>query len=227
MMPVGTIVNTLSIIAGSAVGMLLGKRFPDNIRVIVFQGLGLAVLLIGMQMALKCQAPLILIFSILLGGITGELIKLEDFFNSLGDRLKKRIKSKNELFTDGFVTASLVYCVGSMAIVGSFDEGLRGDPSILLSKAILDGFASIALASTYGVGVLFSFIPVFLYQFGLTIFAAQFKGVFSEALITELTAVGGLLILGIGFNLLDIKKIRIGNLLPALVFVVVLSAIFL
>jgi hypothetical protein len=226
-MPVGTIVNTLSIIAGSAVGMLLGKRFPDNIRVIVFQGLGLAVLLIGMQMALKCQAPLILIFSILLGGITGELIKLEDFFNSLGDRLKKRIKSKNELFTDGFVTASLVYCVGSMAIVGSFDEGLRGDPSILLSKAILDGFASIALASTYGVGVLFSFIPVFLYQFGLTIFAAQFKGVFSEALITELTAVGGLLILGIGFNLLDIKKIRIGNLLPALVFVVVLSAIFL
>ena len=227
MLPVGTIVNTLSIIAGSAVGMLLGKRFPDNIRVIVFQGLGLAVLLIGMQMALKCQAPLILIFSILLGGISGELLRLDDFFNSLGDRFGKRIKSKNELFTEGLVTASLVFCVGSMAIVGSFDEGLRGDPSILLSKAMLDGFTSIALASTYGFGVLFSFVPVFFYQLGLTMFAAQFKDVFSPAMINELTAVGGLLILGIGFNLLDIKKIKIANLLPALVFVVVLAAIFL
>ena len=227
MLPVGTIVNTVAIMAGSAVGLLLGKRLPEKIRVIVFQGLGLAVLLIGMQMALKCQAPLILIFSILLGGILGELIRLDDFFNSLGDRLGRKIKSKNEQFTAGLVTASLVFCVGSMAIVGSFDEGLRGDSSILLSKAILDGFTSVALASTYGLGVMFSAVPVFLYQFGLTIFAAQFKGVFSAVLINELTAVGGLLILGIGFNLLGVVKIRISNLLPSLVFVVVLAAIFL
>jgi uncharacterized membrane protein YqgA involved in biofilm formation len=226
MLPIGTITNALAIIVGSLVGLALGKRFPDNIRRIVFQGLGLAVLLIGMQMALKVQNPLILVFSILIGGIIGELIHLDDFFNSLGDRLKARIKSKNDLFTDGVVTASLIFCVGSMAVVGAFDEGLRGDPSVLLTKAILDGFTSIALASSYGLGVLFSFVPVFLYQYGLTLFAGVFKDVFSEVLISELTAVGGLLILGIGFNLLDIKPIKISNLLPSLVVVVVLVLIF-
>lgn len=226
MLPVGTIANVAAIIVGSLLGMALGKRFPDHIRVIVFQGLGLAVMVIGMQMALKVQNPLIIIFSILIGGITGELLKLDDRFNNIGDWLKDRIKSKNELFTDGFVTAALIYCIGSMAIIGAFDEGLRGDPSVLFTKSILDGFTSIALASTYGLGVLFSFLPVFLYQYGLTLFAVQFKSIFSPVIINELTALGGLLILGIGFNLLDIKKIKISNLLPSLVIVVILAALF-
>lgn len=227
MLPIGTLTNVATIITGGIVGMLLGRHFKDNIREIVFQGLGLAVMLIGIQMALKGQHPLILIFSILIGGVAGELLKLEDIFAGLGDQLKKRVKSRSALFTDGFVTASLLYCVGSMAIVGSFDEGLRGDPSILLTKSILDGFASIALASTYGVGVLFSALPVFLYQYGLTLFASLFKDIFSTVLINELTAVGGLLIIGIGINLLKLKYIKISNLLPSLVVVVVLVLLFL
>ena len=155
------------------------------------------------------------------------MLKLEDLFNRLGEILKSRVKSRNALFTDGFVTASLIFCVGSMAIVGSFDEGLRNDPSILLSKSILDGFASIALASTYGIGVIFSAIPVFIYQYGLTLFASLFRDVFSPVLINELTAVGGLLILGIGINLMKIKYIKISNLLPSLAVVVILVLVFL
>jgi uncharacterized membrane protein YqgA involved in biofilm formation len=226
-LPLGSIVNALAIIVGSVAGLLLGRRYPDRIRSIVFQGLGLAVLLIGMQMALKCQNPLLLIFSLVLGGIIGELIRLDDLFNRVGERLKKSVKSNNDLFTDGFVTAALIYGIGSMAIIGSFDEGLRGDPSILFTKSILDGLTSIALASTYGVGVLFSFIPIFLYQAGLTLFAYQFKDAFSPVLINELTAVGGLLILGIGFNILQFVEIKISNLLPSLVVSVILVTIFM
>ncbi len=227
LLPVGTLTNTAAIIVGSLLGLLLGRRFPENIKNIVFQGLGLSVLLIGMQMAFKCQHPLILVFSIILGGIAGELLKLEDFFASLGDRLKKKIRSRNEAFTQGLITASLIFCVGSMAIIGSFDEGLRGDHTLLLTKAILDGFMSIALASSYGTGVIFSAVPVFLYQFGLTLFAAQFREAFSPVMINELTAVGGLLILGIGINVLQLTYIKIGNLLPSLLAVIFLVAVFL
>lgn len=227
MLPLGAIVNASAIIIGSVVGLLLGRRYPDRVRAIVFQGLGLAVLLIGTQMALKCQNLLILIFSLVIGGTVGELIRLDEWFNRLGDGLKKRVNSKNDLFTDGFVTATLIYGIGSMAIVGSFDEGLRGDPSILFTKSILDGLTSVALASTYGLGVLFSFIPILLYQSGLTLFAFLFKDAFSPVLINELTAVGGLLILGIGFNILQFAEIKISNLLPSLVVLVVLVTIFL
>lgn len=226
MLPVGSITNAAAIIAGGLFGLALGRRFPDNIKNIVFQGIGLAVLIIGIQMALKVEKPLILVFSVLIGGICGELLKLDDRFNSIGDILKKKLKSSNELFTEGFVTASLIFCVGSMAIIGAFDEGLRGDPSILLTKAILDGFTAIALASTFGFGVTLSAAPVFIYQYSLTLFAMQFKNLFSAVLINELTAVGGLLIMGIGVILLDIKRINISNLLPSLIVVVVLVKLF-
>ena len=226
MLPVGTLANAAAIIVGSLIGFLLGKRFTEGIRNIVFQGLGLATLAIGIQMALKFQNPLVIIFSILIGGIVGEIIGLEDWLERLGRRIKETLKSKNESFTDGFISASLLFCIGSMAIVGSFDEGLRGDSSILLTKSILDGFASIALAATYGLGVLFSFVPILLYQSGLTFFAAGSKDFLSPLMINELTALGGLLIVGIAFNLLNIKEIKIGNLLPSLVVLVILVTLF-
>lgn len=226
MLPIGSLVNAAAIIGGSLLGVLLHSRFPERIRIIVFQGLGLCTLVIGMDMALKVQNILILIFSILLGGILGELMNLEGLFEKLANKLKTTVKSENTNFTDGFITASLIFCIGAMAIVGSFDEGIRGDPTILYTKSILDAFASIALASTYGSGVLFSFLPVFVYQAALTVFAGFFQQFFSDMLIAQLTSCGGVLIMGISLVLLDIKRVRLSNLLPALPVVVVLTLIF-
>ncbi|MFW5489118.1 MAG: DUF554 domain-containing protein [Desulfovibrio sp.] len=226
-LPVGSLVNVCAIIAGSVVGLFLGARFPERIRNIVFQALGLCTFALGMKMALVFQRPLIVIFSIVLGGIIGAFFHLEEFLATLGDRLKARIKNKNAMFTEGLITATLLFCIGSMAILGAFDEGLRGDPTILLTKSLLDGFASIVLAATYGIGVLFSIIPVFIYQYGLTLFASMFQDVFSPALINELTAVGGVLILGISLNLLKLTYIRLGDMLPALLMVVILGLFLL
>ncbi len=226
-LPIGTLVNVGAVLAGGVVGLVLGARFPERVRNIVFQALGLCTFAIGMKMALVFERPLIVIFSIVLGGIIGALFHLEDFLSSLGDRLKARIKNKNAMFTEGLITASLLFCIGSMAILGSFDEGLRGDPTILLTKSLLDGFASIVLAATYGMGVIFSVIPVFIYQYGLTLFASMFQDVFSPALINELTAVGGILIIGISINLLKLTYVRLGDLLPALLMVVLLGLFLL
>ena len=226
MIPLGSIVNALAIIGGSLVGCWLQSRFPERIRAIVFQGLGLCVLLIGFQMALKVDNILIVIFAVLLGGITGELLRLDTLFERIGNRFKKLIKSKNAKFTDGLITASLIYCIGAMAIIGSLEEGIRGNPTILYTKSILDGFASIALAATYGSGVLFSFLPVLLYQGSMTIGASFFQQYFSDVMIAQVTACGGLLIIGIGINLLELTEIRLANLLPALAYVIVLTAFF-
>lgn len=225
-LPTGSIVNAAAVIAGSLVGMALHGRFPERFRSIVFQGLGLCVLLIGLQMALTVKNPLILIFSILLGGLAGEVLRVDQAFERLGMKAKDLLRSNNPDFTEGLVTASLIFCIGAMAIVGSFDEGIRGDATVLFTKSILDGFASVALAATYGSGVLFSFVPVLLYQGGLTIFAGMFQQYFTPLLISQLTATGGLLIMGIGLTLLDIKRINLSNLLPSLVVVVVLTLVF-
>lgn len=176
-------------------------------------------------MALKVENFLVLIFSVLIGGIIGEVVKLDIFFENLSNLLKTKIKSDNTNFTEGLVTAFLIFCIGSMTIIGAINEGLKADRSLLFTKSILDGFTSIALASTYGIGVLFSSIPLFIYQSSLTLLAVQFQDLFSNIIINQLTATGGVLILGIGFNLLEIKKIRVTNLLPALLVVIILTLI--
>ncbi|NDV20380.1 DUF554 family protein [Pseudodesulfovibrio sp. JC047] len=226
MLPLGSIVNALAIIGGSVLGCWLQSRFPERIRTIVFQGLGLSVLLIGIQMALKTENTILVVFAILLGGITGELLRLDTLFERLGNRFKKLIRSKNARFTEGLITASLVYCIGAMAIIGPLEEGIRGDTTVLFTKSILDGFASIAFAASYGSGVLFSFIPVLLYEATLTLGANFFQQYFSDMMIAQITGCGGLLIIGIGINLLELTEIRMANLLPGLVYIVVLTAIF-
>jgi len=223
LVPTGTLVNAGAIIAGGLLGLLFHGRFPDRVKRIVFQALGLAVLAIGLQMAMKMDRPLVVVFSLVLGGIAGELGRLEDRLESLGDRLKAVTRSRNALFTDGLVTASLIYCVGSMAVLGSLDEGLRNDPTILLTKATLDGFASIPLASTYGVGVLFSALPVLLYQGAMTILADSVRAFVTPGLLTQITATGGLLIVCIGVNLLEFTRIKVSNFLPALAAAALLS----
>jgi uncharacterized protein len=224
-MPIATLVNAAAIILGSLMGVFLGRNFPDRVRTIVYQGIGLCVLAIGLDMALQYDNIILVVFSVLLGAVTGELLKLDEKMTSLGDWLKTRIKSKDARFTDGFVTASLIFCIGSMAILGSIDEGIRGDRTVLLTKSILDGFISIPLAATYGIGVLFSALPILLYQGSITIAASQSQAFFSPEIITQITSVGGLLIMGIGLSLLDVKKINVTNLLPSIVYVVLFTSI--
>lgn len=224
-MPIGTIVNTIAVILGSLLGLLLHKNLPEKIKAIVFQGIGLCTLVIGMQMALKVENLLVLIFSVLIGGVIGEVIKLDLRFENLSDFLKNKIKSKNEKFTEGLITSFLIFCIGSMTIIGAINEGIKGDRTLLFTKSILDGFTSIALASTYGVGVLFSAVPLFTFQSVLTMLAVQFQNFFSTTIINQLTATGGVLIIGIGINLLDIKKIKVTNLLPTLVIIILLTLI--
>lgn len=226
MIPIGSLVNGAAIIGGSIIGILLHSRFPERIREIIFQALGLGVLLIGIQMSLKVEDILVVIFSLIIGGIVGELMRLDTLFERGAGWLKKRIGSKDTGFIDGMITASLIFCIGAMAIIGSFEEGINGDTTILFTKAMLDGFASIALASSYGIGVLFSFIPVIIYQGALTLFAGSFQEWFSPLIISQLTATGGLLIIGISLTLLDIKKINLANLLPSLGAVIALTAFF-
>lgn len=227
-MRIGSVVNAATVVAGSLLGMLVRQRLPERIKAIIFQAVGLATLVLAMQMALQVEGDfLILIFSLIFGGIVGELIRLDSRLEAFGDALKRRIRIKNDRFTEGLVTAFLIFCVGSMTFVGALNEGLSGDRTLILSKAILDGFTSIVLASVYGVGVLFSALPLFIVQAGLTLLAAQFQTLFPDVLIRQLTAVGGVLILGIGLGLLEIKRIKTVNLLPALAVVIVMTMIFL
>ncbi len=223
----GTVVNALAVACGSLAGIFLKKSFPENIKEIIFQGLGLSTLTIGILMVIKTENVLILVFSVLIGGIAGELIRLQTHFDNLGALLKKRLKSGNDRFTEGLITAFLVFCVGSMTIMGCIEEGIRNDHTLLFAKSILDGFASIALAATYGSGVFFSVFGILIYQGLLTLLSAWAQSFFSQTVISQLTAMGGILIIGIGFNLLQIKKINTGNLMPGLVVVVILTKIFM
>ncbi len=219
----GTIVNTISVIIGSSLGLLLHKNFPEKISKIAFQGIGLFTIMLGIKMALESKNLMVIIFSILLGGISGEFLKLEDRVESLSNKLKTKIKSKNERFTEGFLTAFLLFCMGSMTVLGAFEEGLGKGTNLLLAKSVLDGFASIALSSSLGIGVLFSAIPLLIYQGGLTLLAGFLSEYLSNAVITEISSVGGLLLMGLGLNILEIKKIKVLNLLPALVFAAVIA----
>jgi len=222
----GTLVNTATVIIGSLIGLAIGSRFTEKIKTIVLQALGLCTLLIGMKMAFKTDNILLVIGSLALGGIVGELLKIEDGLEKIGEIIKSRVKSESGTFVLGFVTASLVFCVGPMTIVGSIEDGISGNADTLYAKSMLDGFASIAFASSLGVGVFFSFLTVLIFQGVLTLLGGQLTFLLQPRILNELTATGGLMILGIGFYLLDIKRIKVGNFLPSLVFAVVLALIF-
>lgn len=215
----GTIVNALSIIGGSLIGLLLSKGIPENYKNIVMSGVGLSVVLIGMKSALSSDSMMVVIFSVILGAVIGEFLKIEEKLERLGSYLESRVASKSSeqsSFARGFVTASLVFCVGSMAIVGSLESGLTGSHQTLFAKSVLDGVTSIIFASTLGLGVLFSSLAVFIYQGLITLMAVFLKGYLVTETISQMTSVGGLLILAIGFNMLKITTIRVGNLLPGI-----------
>ncbi|MGE4403845.1 MAG: DUF554 domain-containing protein [Desulfobulbus sp.] len=215
----GTIVNALAIVAGSLLGLICDKGIPEQYKQTLLQGVGLAVMLIGWKNALQAENLLVMIGSIVVGGLLGEWLRIEARLEGLGQWLEKRIAAKSgntQSLARGFVTASLVYCVGSMAIVGSLESGLTGQHQTLFAKSILDGVISVVFASAMGIGVLFSSVSVFLYQGALTLAAVLVKPILTPEAVTLMTSVGGLLIVAIGLNMLGMVKIRVGNLLPAI-----------
>ena len=212
----GTIVNTLAIIVGSLLGIVFRGSIPNKYQVTIMQAISLAVILIGLKMAFKTDAILLVIFSLVIGSIFGEFIKIEDRLENLGKRLETKFAKAGDGIAKGFVVASLVYCVGSMAIVGSMESGLTGNHQTLFAKSALDGLSSIIFASTFGIGVLFSSISVFVYQGILTLTSTLMKPFLIPPVINQMSGVGGLLIMAIGFNLLEIQKIKVGNMLPAI-----------
>jgi uncharacterized protein len=219
----GTIVNVATVIAGTSVGLLLKSRLPKKLVQTIFQAIGLVTLVIGVVMALKFNSLLIVFFSMVLGAIIGEAIDIEVFAERGGVLLKQKIKVGGDKFSEGILTAFLMFCMGSMTILGAFDEGMKNDSTLLITKSVMDGFSSMVLASALGIGVGFSVIPLLIYQGGLTLLAGFLGNFFTPPMIAELTATGGILLIGLGFNILEIKKIKVFNLLPALVFAVLFA----
>ncbi len=212
----GTIVNAVAIIAGALVGLVFKNGIPEKYNRTVMQAIGLAVLLIGMKGALGCNDLLVIIISLAIGSLLGEVIGIEDYLARLGKFLERKFSKGSSTFSAGFVTASLMYCVGSMAIVGSLESGLTGNHSTLFAKAALDGIVGIILSSSLGIGVLFAAVPVFIYQGGITLLAGLLKPLLVPAVISQMSATGGLLIVALGLNMIRDKKISVGNMLPAI-----------
>lgn len=220
---VGTVTNAGAIIAGGLIGVFIKKGVSESVKNTAIQGIGLAVLLVGAQMALKTNNILIVVISMVIGGIIGEILDIEHKLAGLGNWLEVRFGCDDLNLARAFVTSSLVYCVGAMAVLGAIEDGLTGNPATLYVKSLLDGVSAIFFASTMGIGVVFSAIPVFIYQGCITLLAGMFKDLLSPAVVSELTSTGGLLIIGISINILGIKDIKVGNLLPSILVAVIIA----
>ncbi len=216
----GTLVNTGAILAGSVIGIMAGKRLPERIKTIVMQALGLSVIIIGLKMALSGKDPIVAIGCVILGAITGELLRIEQGVAWLGEWLKTRARSNSSTFVQGFMSASILYLTGAMTIVGSIQDGTTGDANTLYIKSLLDGVSAIAFSSTLGIGVAFSALSVLIVQGTITLLASHLLFMQSPVVLDAVIASGGILILGIGFNLLEVTKIRIGNMVPAIFYAI-------
>ncbi len=217
----GTIANAGAILVGCCIGITAGRKLPERIKTIIMQALGLSVIVIGLKMALSGTDAIMSVGCLLVGGITGELLKIEKGVENCGTWVKKKVRSRSATFVEGFVTASVLYLTGAMMIVGSIQDGSAGDPSTLYVKSVLDGFASIALSSTLGLGVAFSALSVFLVQGGITLLSSELAFLQAPLVLNTIISTGGFLIMAIGTNLLGITKIRVGNLIPALLYAVI------
>ncbi|MES1044294.1 DUF554 domain-containing protein [Heyndrickxia oleronia] len=226
MVLLGTIVNAICIIIGSLLGKLL-HRIPEKMKGTVMHAIGLAVIVLGLQMGIKSEHFLIVILSLVFGAIIGEALALEDKLNQLGYWLEKKIGAKGQgNISEGFVNSTLIFVVGAMAIIGALDSGIRGDHNVLFTKAIIDGFTALILTTTLGIGVIFSAIPVLIYQGIIAIFATQIDRIVPDALmnsfIVEMTSTGGIMIVAIGLNITGLIKIRVANLLPGILAVAII-----
>ncbi len=223
--PIATFVNMLTVTIGSILGLLLQSVFTEDIQNIVFQAVGLGTILIGLKMALKLPDGymLIFIFAMILGGISGELLGLAELMSGLSDHLKTLVGASDSKFTEGLITAFLLFCIGSMTIVGALEEGLSKDRNLIYVKSTLDGFTAIALTASYGIGVLFSIIPMLIFQGGITMLAEVLKPIFDKNTLDLVSSVGGILIIGISINMLNLGEITLENLLPAILVAIIFS----
>jgi uncharacterized protein len=232
----GTIINVIAILIGAALGTLLGGRLPERMRHTIMAGMGLFTFAIGLQMFFKTANSLVVLSSLVIGTLLGEWAQIEEGIRWLGRMLEQRVMPHNgtaeehlarqERFVRGFFTASLLFCVGPIAILGSIQDGLSGNYQLLAVKSVLDGFASLAFASSLGIGVIFSALPILVYQGGITLAATQIQPYITGPMMTEMTSTGGILLMAIAISsLLEIKPIRTGNLLPALFIAPLLVAV--
>ena len=229
MIGLGTLVNVAAIIVGGATGLFVKKGLPENYKTTIMQTLGLSVMIVGISGTLQGIYRVIeggrldrlyvtgMILSLVVGSILGEMLKIEDKLDRLGEWFQKRFAKGESTFAKGFVTASLVYCVGAMAVVGSLEDGLYQKTDILFAKSMLDGISAVVFSATLGIGVAFSAIPVLIYQGAITLLAGVVKPLLTDIVISQMSIVGGVLILAIGFNILEIKRFRVGNMLPAII----------
>jgi len=218
---IATIINCLLIVLGSACGLLLKGKLPQRFLTVLTQALGLCVVGIGMTSAIATKNTLCVVVCLVIGTILGEAINIEKRLDTVGESLRKKFEKNatgSSTFTEGFVSASVLFCVGAMAIVGSINAGIHGDYAVLISKSVIDGVTAVSMTSVLGIGVAFSALPILLYQGGLTLLAGLVAPFLQQAVITEMSAVGGCIIVGIGLNMLDLPKdrLRVGNMLPAI-----------
>ena len=223
----GTFINVATVLAGSCVGYFFHSKLPKRLVDITFQAIGLFTLYIGVTMAMRVHQILILIFSMVLGSLLGEWLNLEALINRFSNWVKVRFKFNQPTFSEGMISAFLLFCMGLMTILGAFEEGTQGKSDLLVAKSIMDGVSSVALASALGIGVAFSVLPLLVFQGGLTLLALWFGKLMPQTVIDEMSAVGGLLLVGLGLSILEIKKVKVINMLPAIVIAIALAFLWL
>ncbi len=224
----GTIINTVTVIAGGGLGLIIGNKIPDRVRVIIVQVIGITTLAIGLRDVINTENIVFPLVGMVLGGIVGELLQIEDRLAKIGEFLRRRFakSSAESTFVNGFVTATLLYCVGPLTILGAIEDASGRTPQLYIIKGTLDGFMTIIFAALYGVGAIFSAISVFVVQGSLTVFGTSLDSLLSDRMRLELFSAGGMAVIAIGINLLEVKKIRLGSLLPGLVVTPLLVWIF-
>ena len=235
----GTLFNVIAVILGSVLGLSAGRFIPEHLHGRFFECMGLFTLYLGMGMAMETKHALAILLALILGTLTGAACNLDDRLNGLGDTLKGKMRvigsrfrgkeppeTPDARFTEGFVTATLLFCIGAMSIIGAFEDGLRHNPSLLVTKGVMDGISAIVLSSSFGVGVLFSILPMFLYQAGLTFLATWAEPFLTPDIVADLSGLGGLMIMGIGLNLLKVTKLKLCDMLPGLIYVVFFTMLF-
>ena len=224
----GTLINTVTVLGGGVLGLVIGNRIPDRIRKIIVQVIGLTTLVIGLRDVIDTKNIVFPLVGMVLGGILGELLRIEDRLANVGELLRRRFakQSSESSFVNGFVTATLLFCVGPLTILGAIEDASGKTPQLYIIKGTLDGFMTIIFTAVYGVGAIFSAISVFVVQGSLTIFGTSLDSLLSDRMRLELFSAGGLAVIAIGINLLEIKKIRLGSLLPGLVVTPLLVRIF-
>jgi uncharacterized membrane protein YqgA involved in biofilm formation len=212
----GTIVNSIAVVAGALLGVLLRKGIKEQYTSTIMDGMALAVVIIGIMGAMEMNNLIVVLASIVVGSIIGEKLDLDKRLDNLGTSMEKRFGKGDSDFSKGFIMASLVYCIGAMSILGALESGLTGNHETLYAKSVLDGVSAVIFASTFGIGVAFSAVAVFIYQGSITLLASSVKDLLTPEVINEMSSIGGILIMAIGINILGIKKVKIANMLPAI-----------